>query len=105
MFGETAIRWPSTVFQLHAPRLYLAMFRPRPGNDCPLYTTVLVVNHRSAKSSRSPNTLAHQASEVPHPSHAPWSVPGSMVTVWSARAVPVPVVAAAITAAAPVNSV
>jgi hypothetical protein len=47
------------------------MFRPRPGSVAPLYATDLVVKKMSAKSSRSPNTLAHQASEVPQPSHEP----------------------------------
>src|SRR4051794_32132691 len=66
------------------------MFRPRPGSVVPLYDTDLVVKKMSAKSSRAPNTLAHQASEVPQPSQVPYDVPGLTAIVASARAVPVP---------------
>ena len=65
------------------------MFMPRPGSDVPLYVTDLVVKKRSAKSSRAPNTFAHQASEVPQPSQVPYVVPGVTAMVASARAVPV----------------
>src|ERR1044072_8282315 len=65
------------------------MFRPRPGSVVPLYDTDLVVKKMSAKSSRAPNTLAHQASEVPQPSHVPYDVPGLTAIVASACAVPV----------------
>ncbi|MDX6328587.1 MAG: hypothetical protein QOI83_970 [Streptomycetaceae bacterium] len=47
------------------------MFRPSPGSEVPLYTADFVVKKMSAKSSRAPKTLAHQASEVPQPSQLP----------------------------------
>src|SRR5690348_9929602 len=65
------------------------MFRPRPGSVVPLYVVDLVVKKMSAKSSRAPNTLAHQAREVPQPSQVPYDVPGLTAIVASARAVPV----------------
>src|SRR3954447_6060341 len=65
------------------------MVRPRPGSEVPLYVVDLVVKKMSAKSSRAPNTLAHQAREVPQPSQVPYEVPGLTEIVASARAVPV----------------
>lgn len=45
-----------------------------------------MVKKMSARSSRVPKARAHQASEVPHPSHVPLFEVGSMVVVRSAAA-------------------
>ncbi len=65
------------------------MFSPRPGRFRPLKVTTRVVKRRSARSSRVPNTLAHQHSEAPHPSQVPHVVWGATCTVTSARVVKV----------------
>src|SRR5690349_19876632 len=75
------------------------MVNPRPGSVVPLYLTDLLVKKMSAKSSRSPNRLAHQANEVPHPSHTPKSAVGRTAMVASALAASCPIKPPATTAA------
>jgi hypothetical protein len=65
------------------------MCMPSPGSEDP-WETVFVVKNRSAKSSRSPKTPAHQAGEVSHPSQVPKPAVGSTAMVGSAFATRAP---------------
>lgn len=88
ILGETTMLSPLTLFLLEAPALYRAMLKPNPGTVLPPKLTDFVEKKRSAKSSRSPNAAAHQASDVPHPSHVPQLVAGLTVVVVSAAPLP-----------------
>ncbi|CCF40001.1 hypothetical protein CH063_10682 [Colletotrichum higginsianum] len=84
ILGETTMRSPLTAFQLQAPALWRTMLKPSPGRLAPPSEVVLVVKKMSARSSRVPKRRAHQAREVPQPSHVPWSDLASMMVVVSA---------------------
>lgn len=84
----TTILVPLYVLLLHAPALYRAMLKPKPGTLFELKVVLSRLKNISARSSRLPKAFAHQAKDTPQPSHVPQLELALMVHVSSADARP-----------------